>query len=80
MGFQFGIMNGWPSPAIFLLTSAKSPLATGEITITQASWIASLKPVGMVLGSIFISMIANKFGRKRPLLAVTVPAIVRQSE
>lgn len=77
MGFNFGIMNGWSSPAIFVLTSNESPLPTGKITAEQASWIASLKSLGMVFGSLFIGFIVKKYGRKWPLMTLPIQAIVR---
>lgn len=76
MGFNFGLMNGWPSPAIFLLTSHKSPLAAGPISIAQASWITSLKSIGMVLGCTIVGTLTKKFGRKWPLILSNIPSIV----
>lgn len=78
LGFHFGLMNGWPSPALFLLTSDKSPLPTGQITLAQASWITSLKSIGMILGCAIAGILAKKFGRKWPLTVLAIPAIVRQ--
>lgn len=76
LGFHFGILCGWPSPAIFLLTSDKSPLPTGKITLDQATWVSSLKSGGMVICGLFVGSIARKFGRKRPLLLLSIPSIV----
>lgn len=75
-GFLYGIMCGWSSPAIFLLTSDKSPLSTGKITVDQASWITSLNAAGMMITSIFVGSLANKYGRKWPLILLTIPSIV----
>lgn len=73
---SYGISCGWPSPNIFLLRSEASPLASGKITIEEASWIASLLCVGGVFGNFFFTYVTSKFGRKKPLLAIASPAIV----
>lgn len=75
-GFHFGLMNGWPSPAIFLLTSYKSPLPTGPISVSEASWITSFKSIGMVLGCTIVGILTKKFGRKWPLILSTIPSII----
>lgn len=76
LGFNFGIMNGWPSPAIFVLTSDESPLPTGKITADAASWIASLKSAGMVFGAMFVGFLAKKYGRKWLLMSLPIQSIV----
>lgn len=40
------ISNGWSSGANILLTSDKTPLPGGKISMDEASWIASLIYVG----------------------------------
>lgn len=71
-----GIGIGWPCPTINLLMSNDSPLPTGKIDMDEASWIASLICVGGVVGNVIFGYIANKFGRKIPLLLIPIPMIV----
>lgn len=74
-----GINLGWTSPSIILLTSDESPLPTGQITIGEVSWIASLVFAGSLMGGIFWGFIANIYGRKKPLILSSVPTVVRQN-
>lgn len=39
----FGLFEGWSSPSINLLTSPDTPLPSGQISIEQASWVASVQ-------------------------------------
>lgn len=72
-----GIMLGWTSPAIYLLTSSESPLPSSvRISMEQASWIASLMAIGGFIGNIFFGYVASKFGRKGPLIFLSIPMIV----
>lgn len=72
----FGVLEGWNSPSSLLFNSAETPLASGQITSEEESWIASLLNVGALMGNIFFGIISNHFGRKLPLLAITIPMIV----
>lgn len=70
-------MLGWTSPAIYLLTSSESPLPSSvRISMEQASWIASLMAIGGFIGNIFFGYVASKFGRKGPLIFLSIPMIV----
>lgn len=97
-----GIICGWASPTIYLLTSNESPLPTGKISMNEASWIASLlvefnflifsrhkarvkiifhsyvcfQAIGGFVGNMFFGYLANRFGRKGPLLFISIPMIV----
>lgn len=73
---SYGISCGWPSPNNFLLLSENSPLASGKISIDEASSIASLLSVGAGFGNFFFTYVTSKFGRKNPLLAMAFPAVV----
>lgn len=72
----FGFMEGWVSPSIILLTSNETPFPSGPITMEEASWVACLMPLGCLFGNICFGYITNKFGRKLPLILITVPIIV----
>lgn len=76
MGFLDGITIGWCSRAIFLFSSNQSPLSSGRITVDEASWVSSLTAVGMMFSSIFVGTLAKKYGRKWPLVLLTVPSII----
>lgn len=76
MGLLDGITLGWLSPAIFLFTSAESTLSTGQMTSDQASWVSSLAAAGFFGASIFVGTLANNYGRKWPLILMTIPSIV----
>lgn len=71
-----GIGVGWASPSINLFTSDQSPLSSGKISMEEASWIASLICVGGTFGNVIFGYIADKFGRKIPLLLIPIPMIV----
>lgn len=73
---SFGMTEGWPSPSIFLLTSDQSPLPSGKITMEEGSWIASLICLGCLFGNIFFAIISNRFGRKWPLIILSIPFAV----
>lgn len=73
----YGIILGWTSPALYFLTSDKSPLPSGPISMAQASWIASLLAIGGLIGTMFFGYVASKYGRKGPLLFISIPMIVR---
>lgn len=76
LGFHLGLMSRWTSPAIFLLTSNESPLPTGKISLRQARWLPTSKSISMLVCGLFIGFLAEKFGRKRPLMILPIPAIV----
>lgn len=76
MGGTYGIMTGFSSPIIILLTSDHSPLPSGKITENDASWITSLKALGALIGFAFFGMVASRFGRKWPFIILTVPLTV----
>ncbi|XP_055308413.1 facilitated trehalose transporter Tret1-like [Sitodiplosis mosellana] len=72
----YGVTCGWASPSIILLMSDETPLPSGKITMDEASYVASLICIGGLIGNIVFGFITNKFGRKIPLLFLTLPAII----
>lgn len=74
----YGLICGWASPSIILLTSDDSPLPSGKITMEAASWIAALLALGALLGNVFYGCIIRTFGRKLPLLSISIPMTVNQ--
>ncbi|XP_031623073.1 facilitated trehalose transporter Tret1-like [Contarinia nasturtii] len=79
MSIVHGIQCGWSSPNIVLLTSDETPLPSGKITMEEASWVASLFPIGGLIGNICFGFITNRFGRKMPLIFITIPTIASWS-
>lgn len=73
---QYGITGGWSSSNVILLMSDDTPLPTGKITLEEASWIVSYVYLGGVFGNIIFGYITNHYGRKWPLIVVTIPIIV----
>lgn len=71
----FGLFEGWSSPSVLLLTSAKTPLPR-IISMEEASWVASLQCVGCLLGNITFGYIINRFGRRLPLIVIAFPLAV----
>lgn len=76
-GIQYGTFIGWTSPSILLLTSDQSPLQTGKISTEEASWIAAIQCFGFLVSCTAFGFIANRFGRKWPLVILSIPIIVR---
>ncbi|XP_076643475.1 facilitated trehalose transporter Tret1 [Halictus rubicundus] len=67
---QVGLMAGWSSPYIGLLTS---PEASFTITMVEVSWVVSLLNLGRLLGAFTGSLCVNYFGSKTTLLIISVP-------
>ena len=60
-----GCGMSWTSPALTYLTSEESYL---PITKNQSDWIASLFPLGLIIGYLINPFLVNKIGGKRNLL------------
>jgi hypothetical protein len=58
--FLIYVLVGWPSAAIPILKSDKTPLKTGPISSLEASWIASIMCLGDVL-SLFFYLFSHLF-------------------
>lgn len=73
-----GVIVGWCSTCVDLLISDESPLPFGKITLEEASWVSSLMQLGAFCSpiSMCFGFITNKFGRKWPLLFITIPLLV----
>lgn len=65
---NYGVATGWSSPSIDLLTSDKSPLPSGKITMDEASWVASALAIGALPGNVLYGFLIKKIGRKWPLI------------
>jgi MFS family permease len=67
---------GWPSPTIPLLESKETPLESGPLTVSEASWITSMIYLGGFIITIVSGYAMEKFGRKISILFLAIPAIV----
>ncbi|XP_014203271.1 facilitated trehalose transporter Tret1-like [Copidosoma floridanum] len=75
-----GAVLGWTSPVLPKLqennpVSPDNPLGR-PITKEEGSWIGSLAPLGIMLGSLVSAYLAERAGRKRALLISAVPLIL----
>ncbi|XP_031619027.1 facilitated trehalose transporter Tret1-like [Contarinia nasturtii] len=71
-----GVTGGWSSPNIILLMSDETPLPSGRITMEQCSWLVSFLYMGGVFGNIIFGFVTNRFGRKWPLIIMTIPMMI----
>lgn len=73
---SFGIAVGWPSGNLLLLSSEKSPLKTGAISVFEASWISSVICLGGAIGTIFYGWFVEVIGRKKAMMSIFIPDVV----
>jgi MFS family permease len=78
LSIGYGAVCGWPSAGTLLLMSDESPLPTGKVTMEEASWITAMICVGGFIGNFVFAWIAERYGRKIPLLLAAVFQIVRK--
>lgn len=69
IGTSSSVLGNISSVDMFL---AKNGTATEAVTAAQASWIASLAPLGALVGALSAGYIANLIGRKKLLLILAV--------
>lgn len=68
-----GTVLAWTSPTLLEL---QSPNSTLPVTPEEASWIGSLVAVGAIAGALPAGYLADRFGRKPILLALTAPFLL----
>ncbi|XP_076178832.1 facilitated trehalose transporter Tret1-2 homolog [Ptiloglossa arizonensis] len=72
-----GAMLGWTSPVLSKLSSTLEDNPLGKlITSNENSWIGSLVAVGAMFGSFAAGSMAERWGRKRTLLASVLPFLI----
>lgn len=64
------------SPALPILTSENSPLASGPLTNSEVSWIESIISLANMLGTLALGYLISLMGSKRALLLLTIPIIL----
>ncbi|KAG4076487.1 hypothetical protein HA402_014451 [Bradysia odoriphaga] len=73
----YGIINGWSSPNnIKLRSDTDNPLPSGKLAENEISLTSSIVAIGAMIGIPIAGLIANKFGRKWPILLLTIPITV----
>lgn len=72
----YGLSLGWASPSILFLTSDESPLASGPLTLEQASWVAAFIPLGNIVGNFLLLPISEYLGRRNTILVLVIPYTV----
>lgn len=71
----YGLQIGWVSPMSTVLQSDSSP--TGNVLSTTAiSWIGSITPLAASFGVQLFGYLADSYGRKPAVLALSVPQAV----
>lgn len=77
MTIFFAAMYAWGGVCFDLFTSVDTPLACGPLTTSESALYVSLICCGGLIGTIIAMSCADRFGRKMPLLCVSIPYIVR---
>ncbi|XP_025987071.2 facilitated trehalose transporter Tret1 isoform X2 [Solenopsis invicta] len=72
LNISIGLAIGWTSPYLAQLTGENPPF---PVTFEEGSWIASLLPLGRLLGAIIGSLILEYIGSKMSVLFTGVPMI-----
>lgn len=65
---------GWVSPALVVLTSEDTPLASGPLNNVQISWIGSVDALSSVLTTFCFGFIIVRLGAKNTLHLLSLPA------
>lgn len=77
IGFSFGWSCSWANVNFLELQSPETSLEDGPISYDQASLLMSLICVGGLIGNLTYLWALETFGRKKPILFLSVPIIVR---
>lgn len=73
--FSHGCILGWVAPALMLLTSDDTPLASGPLTLEELSWIGSMHCIGAIFGTFAFGSLTGFVGCKRAMGLLGIPAI-----
>nr|CAD7428432.1 unnamed protein product [Timema monikensis] len=71
-----GIVLGWTSPILPYLQISSIERGETPITSEESSWIASLLPLGALVGALVGGYCADVFGRKWTILGSAIPYFV----
>ncbi|XP_050311208.1 facilitated trehalose transporter Tret1-2 homolog [Anthonomus grandis grandis] len=73
--YTAGLAMSWTSPVIPRLRGSENPFDR-PVTTTEEAWIASFTPLGSAIGPIAAGYCADKLGRKKALLALSLPMLL----
>lgn len=73
--FSHGCIIGWVAPALTILSSDKTPLESGPITVEEQSWIGSMNCVGAIFGTFMFGCFTGFMGCKRAMAFLGIPAV-----
>ncbi|KAK2577293.1 hypothetical protein KPH14_003427 [Odynerus spinipes] len=73
LAVSIGLVAGWTSPYLAKFTSEESSF---RVTESQASWVASLLPLGRLLGAVCGSLAVEYLGSKISLVLTGLPLII----
>jgi len=71
-GFIMGTTLGWTAPAGPMMENGQYGF---QITVENVSWIASVMPLGAMLGCPAMAGLVNKLGRKHLMIMLTIPTL-----
>lgn len=63
----------WTSPVLDQLKSGNSRIT---ISAEEGTWIASLLPIGAIIGAVPSGYLADKLGRKKAAILIAIPYII----
>ncbi|XP_055636849.1 facilitated trehalose transporter Tret1-like isoform X2 [Toxorhynchites rutilus septentrionalis] len=72
----YGVTLGWTAPIIPILQSAHTPLQSGPITVTEASWVGASLAIGGMTGSVVFALLHKKYGKKAGLIMLAIPHLI----
>lgn len=73
---SYGNLIGWLSPSLLILFSPNTPMITGPISTTQASWLGSISYLGGFFGTFLFLIIIKFLGRKMAFCILAIPYFV----
>lgn len=72
---SYGCIVGWFAPALPVLLSPATPLATGILSNEQLSWVGSISGIGSLTGVLTFGLLTSYMGCKRTMLFLIGPSV-----
>lgn len=72
----YGIVGGWPSATMPILSSSDSPLPSGPLTTEEVSLVNSIVAIGGMVGAMTFGWVSDHCGRKWPLVVAMIPQVI----
>lgn len=76
IAFAQGSAVGWIAPALAILKGADSPILEGQLSNEHLSWLGSVNSLGSICGGGSFAYLAARFGCKRAIHMLSMPAIL----